>query len=204
MTMDRNRTSLYLDESIKRLARLPGIGVKSASRLAFHVLTMSHEDVRGLAASLVNLKENIRTCSSCGGISDGDLCSVCGDESRQRDVICVVEMPKDMITIDSTDEYTGLFHVLNGLISPLDGVGPEDLNITPLIERCKMDGVREVIIALNPTVEGDATTLYLSKLLHPLSIKVTRIAHGLPVGSDLEFADSATIIKSIEGRVEIR
>ncbi len=204
MTMERNRTSVYLDDSIRRLARLPGIGMKSASRLAFHVLSMSHEDVRGLASSLVNLRENIRTCSACGGISDGDLCSVCGDGSRQRSLICVVEMPKDMITIDSTGEYGGLFHVLNGLISPLDGVGPGDLNMNSLIDRCRDGGVNEVIIALNPTVEGDATTLYLSKLLHPLGIRVTRIAHGLPVGSDLEFADSATIVKSIEGRVEIR
>ncbi|MCP4132555.1 MAG: recombination protein RecR [bacterium] len=198
-----NRPSSYLDALVREFSRLPGIGSKSASRLAFHILKMPLVEVESLAAAIVELKQNISVCRLCGGISDGELCSICGDETRDRETICIIEEAKDVFTIDATGEYTGLFHVLMGVISPLDGIGPEELNIASLIHRCEKETIRELIIALNPTIEGDATSLYLARQLQPLGIKVTRIAHGLPVGSDLEFVDTATIVKSIEGRSEI-
>jgi len=196
-------SSTYLNNVIREFSKLPGIGHKSAARLAFHILGMKTGDVEALSRSITEMKRNIRICSSCGGISDREICSICDDRSRYSGLICVVESPRDIITIEGTGEFKGLYHVLNGLIAPLDGVGPDDLNIASLIDRCARDGFREVIIALNPTIEGDATSLYLSKILKPLDIRVTRIARGLPVGADLEYADSATIIKSIEGRVEM-
>jgi recombination protein RecR len=197
------KSSAYLETLIKKFSKLPGIGPKSASRLAFHILGMRREDVEGLARAMVELKRNIVTCAVCGGISDGEVCSICQDPARDRGLLCVVEDAKDVLTIEGTGEYRGIYHVINGLISPLDGIGPDDLNIATLLEKCRGDSIREVILALNPSVEGDATSLYIARLINPFSVTVTRIAHGLPVGADLEFADTATIIKSLEGRVKI-
>ncbi|MDY6934279.1 MAG: recombination mediator RecR [Spirochaetota bacterium] len=195
--------SKYLDELIKEFSRLPGIGPKSASRLAFHILKIPYDDAERISRAIVELKRNITSCKICSGISDGDVCSICSDASRDGDLICVVEEAKDILTIEKTMEYRGVYHVLRGVISPLNGIGPDELNIDSFLHRCKNGGVREVIIATNPTIEGDATSLYLSQVLKPIGVRVMRIAHGLPVGSELEYADSATIVKSLIGRVEI-
>jgi len=195
--------SIYLDRVTRELSRLPGIGSKSASRIAFHLLKMGKPDVERIAAAMIDLKNNIKTCIECGGISDMDLCSICSDSGRDRSVICVVEGARDVLNIEASGEFRGVYHVLSGLISPLDGIGPEELNIGTLINKCGAVGLDEIIMALSPTIEGDATTLYVASLISPLGIKVTRIAHGLPVGSDLEYVDCATIAKSIEGRVRI-
>ncbi|HOT46980.1 MAG TPA: recombination mediator RecR [Spirochaetota bacterium] len=197
------KSSAYLEALIKKFSKLPGIGPKSASRIAFHILGMHREDVESLARAMVDLKRNTFTCSQCGGISDGETCAICLDPARDRGLICVVEDAKDVLTIDGTGEFGGLYHVLHGLISPLDGIGPDELNIQSLVEKCRGGAAREVILALNPSVEGDATSLYMARLINPFGVTVTRIAHGLPVGADLEFADTATIIKSLEGRVKI-
>ena len=195
--------SNYLDALIKEFSRLPGIGPKSAARLAFHILKVSNEEVERLTNAINELKKNISFCSICGGISDGHVCSICSDDRREKSVICVVEDAKDVLTIEKSMEYRGLYHVLKGVISPLDGIGPDDLNIVPFLNRCRDGSIKEIVIATNPTIEGDATTLYLARILKPLGIKVMRIAHGLPAGSNLEFADSATIAKSLAGRIEI-
>ena len=195
--------SKYLDALIREFSRLPGIGPKSASRLAFHVLKISNEQVMNLSRAIVALKENITSCKLCGGISDSDLCFICSDGGRDNSVLCIVEEQRDVFAIEKTGEFKGLYHVISGVISPLDGIGPEDLRISSLIDRCKGGIVREVIIATNPTVEGDATSLYLLKELKPFGIRVMRIAHGLPMGANLEFADSATIAQSIKGRCEL-
>lgn len=194
--------SKHLDHCIHELSKLPGIGSKSASRIAFYFLKTSLGNVESLVDAIARLKNNIRYCSQCGGISDDIFCTVCSDEHRDRDVFCVVEEPEDMLSIEKSGAFNGLYHVLGGAISPLDGVGPEDLSLNRLVERCT-NGVREVIIATNPTIEGDATALYIASLLKPIGIKVMRIAHGLPVGSDLEFVDAPTLAKSITGRREI-
>ncbi|PKL19435.1 MAG: recombination protein RecR [Spirochaetae bacterium HGW-Spirochaetae-5] len=195
--------SVYLDRVTKELSKLPGIGHKSASRIAFHLLKMGKPDVENIAASLIDLKNNIRACAECGGISDSEICSLCSDTGRERDVLCVVEGARDVLNIEASGEFKGRYHVLSGLISPLDGIGPEDLNISTLVKKCAAGGFEEIIMALSPTIEGDATTLYVASLISPFGIKVTRIAHGLPVGCDLEYVDCATIAKSIEGRVRI-
>ncbi len=195
--------SVYLDRVTKELSKLPGIGNKSASRIAFHLLKMGKPDVESIVAAMIDLKNNIRTCVECGGISDSEVCSLCADPARERSMLCVVEGARDVLNIEASGEFKGLYHVLSGLISPLDGIGPEDLNISSLIKKCGAGGLDEVIMALSPTIEGDATTLYLASLISSLGIKVTRIAHGLPVGCDLEYVDCATIAKSIEGRVRI-
>ncbi|MBN2079405.1 MAG: recombination protein RecR [Spirochaetes bacterium] len=197
------KSSVYLENLIKKLSKLPGIGHKSASRIAFHLLAMSEDDVKGLASTMIELKENTFTCSACGGISDADLCPICRDPGRDRGLICVVEDAKDVLTIEGTGEFRGIYHVLNGLISPLDGIGPDQLAIGPLVGKCREGSIREIILALNPSVEGDATSLYIARLIGPSGVIVTRIAHGLPVGADIEFADAATIIKSLAGRVKI-
>jgi recombination protein RecR len=195
--------SRYLELLIREFSRLPGIGPKSASRIAFHLLKMPHEQVESLSRAIIMLKKNIRSCTVCGGISDGEVCSLCSDPEREKEVICVVEEQGDVLSIEKTGAFRGLYHVLGGLISPLDGIGPEDLNIRSLVDRCKDDIVKEVIIATNPTVEGDATSLYLSRELKPCGVTLMRIAHGLPVGADIEFADSATIAQSLRDRVKI-
>jgi len=197
------KPSVYIEKVTRELSRLPGIGGKSASRIAFYMLAMDRPSVERLVNAIIELKDNITTCSVCGGISDSDVCAICSDPGRDKSLLCVVEGARDIFTIEASGEFRGYYHVLGGLIAPLDGIGPDDLNIPPLIKRCGSTHPDEVILALNPTIEGDATTLYLAGLLSPIGLKVTRIAHGLPVGSDLEFADSATVAKSIEGRVRI-
>lgn len=192
-----------LETLIRELSRLPGIGPKSASRLAFYLVKASPEDAAALARAIVECKSAITACTSCGAIAEGGLCPVCADATRDRSIMCVVENPRDVLTIERTGEFRGLYHVLGGVISPLDGIGPEELSISALVERCTREAVRELIIATNPTVEGDATGLYLARLLKPLGIRVMRIAHGLPVGADLEYADSMTVARSIAGRVEL-
>ncbi|MBN2041246.1 MAG: recombination protein RecR [Spirochaetes bacterium] len=196
--------SFYLDALIREFSRLPGIGPKSAARLAFYILKQPMSEVEKLSQTIVDLKKNITFCRKCGGISDTEICSICSDATRDTQTICIVEEARDIITIENSRGFHGLYHVLAGVISPLDGIGPEELKINEFFARCRDEEIKEVIIALNPTIEGDATTLYLARELKPMGIMVMRIAHGLPVGSNLEYADSATIIKSLEGRIIIK
>lgn len=199
-------TMLYTSESIEQLieefAQLPSIGRKTAQRLALHVLKMPREEVVAFAKALVDVKDKVIYCSTCCNITERDPCTICASPKRNRRVICVVEEPNDVIAVEKTHEFNGLYHVLGGALSPLDGIGPEDLKVKELLNRLN-DEIDEIILALNPNVEGETTTLYLAKLLKPLSIKVTRIARGLPIGSDLEFADEATLTRALEGRVAL-
>jgi len=188
---------------IEGFMKLPGIGPKTAGRLAFFVLSMDEEDVLDLAKALVNAKRQLRHCSVCQNITDVDPCRICRDPKRDRSVICVVQDPKDVVAMEKTHEFHGLYHVLHGAISPLDGVGPDDIRIAELLERLKTEPVQEVILATNPTIEGEATAMYLARLIKPAGIRVTRIAHGLPVGGDLEYADEVTLTKALEGRREL-
>ena len=181
------------------LARLPGIGRKTAGRLAFHILKLSKDEANELADTIREVKEKVGFCSVCNNISETDPCQVCLDVKRHRNLICVVEETADAAAMDKVDDYKGLFHILGGCLSPLDGIGPDDLKIRELLMRIN-DEVTEIIIATNPNVEGEATAIYLAKLLKPLGVKVSRIARGLPVGSDLEYADSATLTRALEGR----
>lgn len=197
-----NNPSRYLEALVREFSRLPGIGAKSASRLAFHILKMPDNVVENLSRAIVELKQNVTSCIQCGGISDNDLCNICMDDTRNETIVCIVEEAGDLLSIEKTGEFNGLYHVLGGVISPLDGIGPDELNIKKLFERCQST-VKEVLIATNPTVEGDATSLYLSKVLKELGVRVMRIAHGLPMGSNIEYADSATIAQSLRGKVEI-
>jgi recombination protein RecR len=192
-----------LSRLIDELKRLPGIGQKSAQRIAFHLERGSREDVERLAKALLEAKEKIRLCSICNNLAESDACPFCSDPSRDPSVVCVVETPYNAISIEKTREFRGLYHVLHGSLSPLQGIGPEQLKLKSLIERLRNGTVRELIVATNPNVEGEATAVYLSKLIRPLGVKVTRIAMGIPVGSELEFADEVTMTKSIEGRREI-
>jgi recombination protein RecR len=195
---------------IQELAKLPGIGEKSAARLAFHMLKGKREDVYALAESIGKLRQEIGLCSQCFGFSEvsvtnGEtaLCAVCRNHEREQDKICVVEEPADLIAVEKSQEYRGLYHVLHGTISPLDGIGPDSLRIGELLERLKTGAVREVIVATNPTMDGEATALFLSKAIKPLGVAVTRIARGLPMGGDLEYTDAVTLGKALEGRREI-
>ena len=195
---------------IQELSKLPGIGEKTAARLAFHMLKANKEDVFGLAESIDRLRRETGLCRSCFGFSEADplngetaLCGICGNPKREQDKICVVEDPADLIAVEKSQEFKGQYHVLHGTISPLDGVGPDALRIRELIERLKTGTFREVIVATNPTVDGEATALYLSKVIKPLGIAVTRIARGLPMGGDLEYTDVVTLGKALEGRREI-
>jgi recombination protein RecR len=192
-----------LQRLIDEFKRLPGIGQKSAQRLAFHVLRSPRENAARLAAALTEVKDNLGVCAECNNISDAELCPYCRDPHRDRAAICVVEEPHNILPIETTRTYQGLYHVLNGAISPLRGIGPEQLKIKGLLDRIGQGEAQEVILATNPTVEGEATAVYLSRLLKPLGLKVTRIAMGIPVGSDLEFADEVTISKSLENRREM-
>jgi recombination protein RecR len=192
-----------LQRLIDEFKRLPGIGQKSAQRLAFHVLRSPRENAARLAAALTDVKDNLGVCAECNNISDAELCPYCRDPHRDRSSICVVEEPHNILPIETTRTYQGLYHVLNGAISPLRGIGPEQLKIKGLLDRIGQGEVSEIILATNPTVEGEATAVYLSRLLKPLGLKVTRIAMGIPVGSDLEFADEVTISKSLENRREM-
>ncbi|MCD7558019.1 recombination mediator RecR [Listeria monocytogenes] len=188
---------------IDSFMKLPGIGPKSAARLAFYVLDMKEDEVLDFAKALVDAKRNLSFCSVCGHITDKDPCYICADTSRDRSVICVVQESKDVIAMEKMRDFHGLYHVLHGTISPMDGIGPEDINIPDLLKRLQDDTIEEVILATNPNVEGEATAMYISRLLKPSGIKVTRIAHGLPVGGDLEYADEVTLSKAMEGRREV-
>jgi recombination protein RecR len=188
---------------IVEIKRLPGIGQKSAQRIAFHVLRSRREDVDRLAGALIDVKEKLGICTICNNISDGDLCPYCKDASRDRSTICVLEEPHNILPIETTRQFNGLYHILHGAISPLRGIGPEQLRIKGLLERLADGGTKEIILATNPTVEGEATAAYLSRLLKPLGVRVTRIAMGIPVGSDLEYADEVTMSKSLENRRDL-
>lgn len=189
---------------VEEFYKLPGIGPKSAQRLAYYLLRMPPADAQALAAAIVEVKERITLCSACQNVTEADPCRVCSDVSRDRTVICVVEEPLDILAIDRTQAYRGLYHVMHGTISPMDGIGPEDLKIRELLERFRSDGIREVILATNPNLEGEATAMYLTRLIAPLGIKVTRLARGLPVGGDLEYADDVTLARALEGRQEVQ
>jgi recombination protein RecR len=198
---------LFYPEPIAKLiesfSRLPGIGPKTAARLAFYVLRMKEEDVIDFAKALVNVKRNLSYCSVCCNITDTDPCRICSDKSRDVSAICVVQEPKDLVAMERTREFHGQYHVLQGAISPIDGLGPDDIRIAELVRRLGDERVQELILATNPNIEGEATAMYLSRLVKPFGIKVTRIAHGLPVGGDLEYADEVTISKALEGRREL-
>lgn len=188
---------------IEQFQKFPSVGPKSAQRMAFFLLRMSKNDVENFAKTIIEAKANTKTCEICFNISNTSPCEICSLNSRDRSTICVVSESKDLIAIEKTNEYKGLYHVLQGLISPLDGIGAEDIRIKELLNRLTDESIKEVILALNPSVEGEATSLYLTKLIKPFGIKVSRIAFGLPVGADLEYADEITIAKAIEGRHEI-
>lgn len=192
-----------IDRLINEFSKLPGIGRKTAQRLAFHVINMDIKDVIGLSKALVDVKNEIKYCSVCCNISDSEVCPICANSHRDPSTICVVEDPRDVAAMERTKDYSGRYHVLNGVISPMDGIGPDMLNIKELISRLGDGSVKEIIMATNPTIEGEATAMYISRLVKPMGIKVTRIAHGLPVGGDLEYADDVTISKALEGRREI-
>jgi recombination protein RecR len=188
---------------VERLQQLPGIGAKGAQRLAFHLLRQPRDDVEALVEAIHDVKERITNCSVCHNITDADPCFFCTHDGRDRSVICVVEDPHNVTAVERTKEFNGIYHVLMGALSPLQGIGPDDLRIRSLVERVGSGNVAEVILATNPNVEGEATAIYLAKLLKPLGVRVTRIAMGLPVGSDIEYADDVTIHKAMEGRREL-
>jgi recombination protein RecR len=188
---------------IEEFSKLPGVGRKTAQRLAFHVINMNTNDVEALSKAIIEAKREIRYCSICCNITDTDPCSMCSNKNRDSSVICVVEDPRDVAAMERTREFRGKYHVLNGVISPMDGIGPDMIKIKELIVRLGNEDVKEIIMATNPTIEGEATAMYIARLVKPMGIKVTRIAHGLPVGGDLEYADEVTISKALEGRREI-
>lgn len=191
-----------LAELIAQFERLPGVGPKSAQRLAFHVLRMQEDDVRRLSVALTNAREKLRFCARCQNVSEREICDICAEPKRDRSQICVVGEPRDIAAIERINEYRGHYHVLHGLLNPMENVGPEDLRVKELIARLEGE-VSEVIMATNPTVEGDTTALYLAKLIKPLGVKVTRLAHGMPVGGELDYADSATLLSALEYRREL-
>ena len=192
-----------IQDLIDELARLPGIGPKSAQRLAFYIVKAPPQDARRLAESIVAAKERVRFCRECFAVSEGDLCRICRDPGRDRTVVCVVEESKDQAAVEKAGVVKGLYHVLGGAISPLEGIGPDDLRVQELLDRVSSNGVREVILATNPNLEGNATAMYVAALLKPLGLKVTRLASGLPVGGDLEYADEVTLGQALEGRREM-
>ena len=192
-----------LEILINELSKLPGIGGKTAQRLAFHILSLDEKEVRQLASSLTNAREQMKYCSVCGNLTDTDPCRICSDSSRRQDVICVVESPRDVMAMERIREFNGLYHVLHGVISPMEGIGPEDINLKSLIARLQASDVKELIVATNPNIEGEATAMYIARLIKPAGIQVSRIAHGIPVGGDLEYADEVTLLKSLEGRRQL-
>ncbi|GLO64245.1 MULTISPECIES: recombination mediator RecR [Oceanobacillus] len=198
---------MYYPEPITKLidsfSKLPGIGPKTAARLAFFVLNMKEDDVLNFANALVSAKRELSHCTVCGHITDQDPCAICTDTSRDGSIICVVQDPKDVIAMEKMKEFHGKYHVLHGAISPMDGIGPEDINVPDLINRLKDEEVEELILATNPNIEGEATAMYISRLVKPSGIRTTRIAHGLPVGGDLEYADEVTLSKALEGRRDV-
>lgn len=197
---------LYYSGPVARLvdefAKLPGIGAKTAQRLAFHILNSPPETAQSLARALVEVRQSIKRCSQCCNLTDEELCPICRDTTRNSKLLCVVEEPRDVIAMEKARGYRGYYHVLHGAISPMDGIGPENLTLKELLKRLQKDEIEEVILAANSDVEGETTALYLARLIKPLGIKVTRIAHGIPVGSDLEYADAMTLNKALEGRGE--
>lgn len=192
-----------LAKLVIELEKLPGIGPKSAQRLAFHILRMGEEEASELAGAIDGVKKLIKLCPTCFNYTDQDTCELCADSRRDGSVICVVAEPRDVVSIEKTNEYKGLYHVLGGVISPMDGIGPEMLKIRELIQRLGQSGVKEVILATNPTIEGDTTAMYLAGLIKPLGVKITRIAHGMPVGGEMDYADQATLIQAMQWRREI-
>lgn len=192
-----------LSKLIEQFERLPGIGRKTAQRLAFFVLNLSEGEAEEFAKSIVDAKKSMHCCSVCQNLTDGELCPICSNPSRDRSLICVVEDPRDVVAFERTRDYNGLYHVLHGVISPMDGIGPDNLRIKELLKRVNYTDVHEIIMATNPDVEGEATAMYISRLLKPLSVKVTRIAYGIPVGGDLDYADEVTLSRALEGRSEI-
>ena len=197
----------YFPAALERLteefAKLPGIGGKTAQRLAFHVLSLPDEEAEAFAQAILEAKKTVHTCPVCQNLTDGELCAICSDERRDQSVICVVAEPRDVIAMERAREYEGVYHVLHGVISPLNHVGPDDIRIRELLTRVAKGGVREVIMATNPDTEGEATAMYLSRLLRPMEVKVTRLAYGIPVGSQLEYADEVTLLRALEGRREM-
>lgn len=198
---------MYYPEPISKLIdsfmKLPGIGPKTAARLAFFVLSMKEEDVLSFSKALIDAKRNLSYCSACGNITDVDPCHICTDKQRDHSIICVVQDTKDVIAMEKMRDYNGMYHVLQGAISPMDGIGPEDINVASLLVRLHDESVQELILATNSTIEGEATAMYISRLVKPSGIRTTRIAHGLPVGGDLEYADEVTLSKAMEGRREL-
>lgn len=198
---------MYYPEPIAKLidafTRLPGIGPKTAARLAFHVLRMKEDNVIDFAKALVSVKRNLFYCSVCCNITDTDPCRICQDKSRDNSVICVVQETKDLVALERMKDFQGQYHVLHGAISPMEGIGPDEIRITELLRRLSDERIQELILATNPNIEGEATAMYLSRLIKPFGIRITRIAHGLPVGGDLEYADEVTLSKALEGRREI-
>ncbi len=197
----------YFPNALERLteefARLPGIGGKTAQRLAFHLLSLSDEEAQGFADAIVAAKRTVHTCPICQNLTDAEQCPICADEARDHSVICVVAEPRDVIAMERAREFNGVYHVLHGVISPLNHVGPDDVRIRELLTRVAKGGVREVIMATNPDTEGEATAMYISRLLRPMEVKVTRLAYGIPVGSQLEYADEVTLLRALEGRREM-
>lgn len=192
-----------LEKLIEQFESLPGIGRKTAQRLAFHVLNMPKESAEVFSKSILEAREKIKHCKVCQNLTDTDVCSICKNEDRDRTIICVVEDPRDVLAFEKTREFSAIYHVLHGVISPMDGIGPDQIRIKELLQRINNENVKEVIMATNPTVEGEATAMYISRLLKPLGVKVTRLAYGIPVGGDLEYADEVTLYRAIEGRSEI-
>ena len=191
-----------VEKLIGEFSKLPGIGKKTAQRMAFYILKSRKEEAEALAQAVLDVKEKVRYCSVCFNITEEDPCNICKDEKRERSIICVVEEANDVVALEKTNQYKGLFHVLGGVLSPLDGIGPDELKIKELLFRLKGKKVKEVILATNPNTEGEATAIYIAELIKPLGIKVTRIARGLPAGGDLEYADQVTLANAIEGRIE--
>ena len=192
-----------LNNLIAELSKLPGIGGKTAQRLALHILSLNDTEARSLADAITQAKEKMHYCSVCGNLTDEEVCGICSDASRDHATICVVESPRDVPAMERMREYSGVYHVLNGVISPMEGIGPDDINLRSLIVRLQENDVKEVILATNPTIEGEATAMFIAKLVKPAGIKVSRIAHGLPVGGDLEYADTETLSRAMEGRREL-
>ena len=192
-----------LRELIEEFNKLPGIGNKTAQRLAFYVMNLPEEKSAKLANAIINAKKNIRYCSVCQNLSESEVCNICSNTARDHSIICVMESPRDIMQMERTNEYKGVYHVLHGAISPMDNITPDDIKINELVARVAEGGIKEVIMATNPNLEGEATSMYISKLLKPFGVKVTKIAHGVPVGGELEFADEVTLGKALNWRVEI-
>ena len=188
---------------VNQLSKLPGVGRKTAQRLAYHIIALPEEQVRELAVAIFNGKKQIHFCPVCGNYTDADLCAICADSNWRRDIVCVVRDPRDVNAMERMREYNGLYHVLHGVISPMDGVGPDDIRIRELMARLSSGEIQEVVLATNPDVEGETTAAYISRLIKPMGVKVTRIAHGVPVGGELEYTDEVTLMRAFQGRTEL-